>query len=188
MNERLDLNHDIKETINSYNALLVAQDLYKRFGQEIRLSEARPIDDEAKFNPEKAILNFLGKVSGETLSRYQGHGITRGDDITRLAALIHICGTNLLKGDWGSMGNGSYSSYKHGPAIVLSKIDKSLYSPEERNPRHISNEDGDFIEVNIGAVIIAPKWYPIIDNLKQMFPNITFVRANQIPEYFQNNK
>jgi hypothetical protein len=178
-----------KEMVAPEKTAGVARALLEKYGEAIRLSEADPQDTEARFGPEKAIRNYLTKVPEEVLSKYWGHGITKGDTLDQLTALINICENSIVIGDSAELARGgtSYRAYTAGSALICSEPGEQLFLREQDRKTgsvNLRGADRGYSEVKIGLVILGVKWYPIHEELQNMFPGITFIKANQIPEYF----
>ena len=129
---------------------------------------------KASFNPnaERAIDDNLQRVSIEVLQQYWGHGITRGNEETQLAALIDILTNNRIQGYTGKLGGngGGYNAYTHGSFLVV--LDKGT---------SIEKISG---KVSIGVVVLNEKYYPLISDLRNMFPNRKIIKASELSEYF----
>lgn len=184
----------VSQEVKSYEqSQTIARSLLEKYKDQIHLANAAPEDPEARFGSEQAIGNFLRKVPEEVRDKYSGHGITKGDDLDQLTTLLNVCQNSVVSGDEGRLSGGAYSAYLHGSSVVCSRKDEKLFVKNIKPGTAIKsgtfevNEFGKtrgFSEVSIGCIILAPKWYPLQAELQSMFPSITFVKANQIPEYF----
>ncbi|MBU6390464.1 hypothetical protein KGQ31_02860 [Patescibacteria group bacterium] len=166
-----------------------ARTLLEKYAEDIRLAEAEPQDPEARFGSENAIRNYLRKVPTEILSKYSVHGITKGDTLDQLNALLNVCENSVISGDTGKLTGAAYGAYTHGSALVCSEPDKELFLPRDAERktgtfRNLRGAEKEYSEVKIGLIILGVKWYPIHKELKKLFPEINFIQANQIPEYF----
>ena len=163
-----------------------AKELYKKHSEEIRMAEARPEDKEAMFGTHKAIPSFLEKIPKDVLSQYYFHGISRGEDLNQLAALIDVCGNHFLVGNFGKIGAGHlFEPILSGSAVIFSRPDEDFCVSDEKGETiKIGVNDKMYHKINIGGIILSPKWYSLQEELSQLFPNVTFIRANQIPDYF----
>lgn len=48
------------------------------------------------------------------------------------------------------------------------------------------DETGLF-KINIGMLVVNTKFYPLVEELRNMFPNRTIIKANEIPEHFSQH-
>jgi hypothetical protein len=142
---------------------------------------------------QQAINHFLGEIPPETINRYSGHGITKGTIEDRLTALMTIAEKKLIAG-WEahfSYDRGQPSAYTEGSALVVSKIDSTLMKKVDGKPViHQMDDGGRKIrahEVEIGTIILNSEFYPLIDELKVMYPDETIIKANEASAYINND-
>ena len=97
-----------------------------------------------------------------------------------------------MQGDWGRLANsGNIDAYSNGPALIVSHYDKSLgVYPESHKPgsavRPAQNEMGSVVD--IGAVVLNSSWYPLTEELKEMFPDLKIIRADELKDYLEGHK
>ncbi len=148
----------------------------------INIRAALPEEDREaiRFNGS-SIEHHLNKFPKETLKRFWGHGIFRGDAEKNLAALINVIQNKSIKGSIATLvDSGYYDAAKDGDFLVLSHADTTLAVLNE-NGKPIFNEIG--LVINAGAYVVNAKLYPIIDDLKVLFPDANILMANEVPEY-----
>ena len=124
---------------------------------------------------------FLNEVSPEIGTRFDAHGLskisvkdqlwqlndllTKGIDKSRKFYTAPLAGK---AGIGAGLGTGGGHAYRDGSFIITAGKDKSLIS------------DG------IENVIVNDAYYPIINELRQKFPKINFVKAGDAVQYFTN--
>ena len=42
-------------------------------------------------------------------------------------------------------------------------------------------------EADIGAIVVNTKYYPLVEEFKEMFPDVNIIKANELSEYFQKS-
>lgn len=152
----------------------------------------------------ESIRKFARQIPNEILHRYHGHGIVRSSEEQQLAALINICTNKCIVGEAGLMADSGYiDGYTHGDYLIISKLDESLPKIVNEKPVHHkisgstsplkpgiiphSDEYGERSawEANIGAVVVNLAHYPLVEEFKKMFPDVLFIKANELPEYIE---
>jgi len=84
---------------------------------------------------------------------------------------------STIKGDQGPIGGGQLGAYTNVDFLIVSHVDVDLFGGQD----FVKNEIG-FVS-NIGAYVIGSRFYPIIDELKFMYPDRNIIRADSIFEY-----
>ncbi len=164
-----------------------AEKLLERYGEKIKENLSKDVDgwDETYTDYQRSIDHFLEQIPDDILNRYQAHGITRKDEIDRLAAVLNILANSSIKGWSGRLGGetGGYGAYKNADYLVISKLDKPLSIKNEKGETRF-NEIG--WEADIGAFVVDTKYYPLVEELKAMFPTTNIIKANELPKYFES--
>lgn len=178
-------------------SLNLATELYAQYEPAIRANlqkEVGGIKDRYRDYPN-LIRHFLKKVPDEVAEQFMGHGITKasGDiKLGQLAAVLNIMANRAIKGDWGKVRKSEYiDAYDSGPFLILSKKGKNLglrrvMDDDGYNHGWERNEIGSLVD--IGAVVVNAKFYPMIEKLKELFPDMNIIKASELPDYMEEEK
>lgn len=131
--------------------------------------------------PNHAIQLNLLDVPDEELENYWGHGITKGEKLDHLAAIIDIAMNNRVNGWTGRLNGGQFGAYTNGSFLVLSPPGQQLMRENDGQP--VLLEDGSW-EANIGMIVINDFFYPLADELQSRFPGVKFIKARDLVDYF----
>ena len=134
----------------------------------------------------RGLIGCLNSIPSETLSRYKGHGIIKGEgSVGGLAIALNIMANQTIKGWAGPPVPGPLSAYVRGDFLIVSKRDESLMvvdrDGEGERTSHLTKNGW---KANIGAVIIHPKYHSMLPELRSMFPEMNIVEADHVAEYF----
>lgn len=147
---------------------------------------------------------YLKMIPAEIQEHYYGHGVSRGGGLNLkkeedldLSAVLNISANKIIKGDVALLhgnnmdinrGTGTYqNAYKEAHFLVLSKKDESFNIPDLDNPKYFKSKliDGEHHYLsNIGAIVVNYQYYPLVQDIQKIFPDMKIIKANQIPEYF----
>jgi len=178
--ERLALDNAEKSRVSYERCLEEARELYNRYGKKMAEITYEEVDGVSPFK-KSLIRHFLSAVPPELQEQYFGHGITRGGNVDMLAALLEILYNHSIRGDYARLaGSGFIDAYKFGSALIVSRRGEDLGRRE--GGRLKINSDRTF-DTDIGAVVLNRVFYPLIDELKKMFPNENIIKASEIAEY-----
>lgn len=129
---------------------------------------------------QNAIEHYLDEVPPEILENYHGHGITRGRELEWLTAAINILANRGVRGDVSRLAGGRYiDAYREGSFLVVLEKDNPFPGGKPQKP-----DQAGLLRVNLGALIVNTQFYPMVDELRTMFPNRTIIKASEIPQYF----
>lgn len=120
-------------------------------------------------------------VDWEIGQRFDAHGLAKMGLSTQLDQLLELLGKGIdpsrefhtaplevdpknTKGAGAGLGTGGGSAYKNGSFIVLSEIDSSLKKG------------------GIKYVAVNDAYYDAVPRLQEVFPNVEFIRADQLPQ------
>ncbi len=166
-----------KHLVPYEQSLALATELYKKYHDE--LMEAS-FENFGNSNIDK----FLDLIPKEIQKEFIGHGITRGAGLGNLASFINILDNSTIKGSSAPLAGG-YGSYTQGRIFILSHFKKPLFLRKlETEREYIMNEIG--LVSDIGAYVISCAYYPILDELKKLYPDKNIIRADEIPKYIEN--
>jgi hypothetical protein len=198
----LDKNN-IKDLLPWEKSLELAKKLLEKYKDEIRKNFMKDVDG---YDPNDEYLNsdfqrsiehyLIRNVPDETKKHYFGHGITRGRDEENLAAFICIAANNLIKGEYGVLaGQGYGSPFTRADLFILSKKDTRM-DVQGKNPKNgrietvIVKAGDNYLgwKADIGAMIVDVKFYPLVDELKTLFPEANIIMANEIPRYLESQE
>lgn len=171
----------------------IAQELLVKYDSEITAQAFQDINGWDRFDGngfeatlyQNAIDHYLREIPKETLEHYYGHGITRGRDLEWLTAALNILANESVRGDTSKLaGSGFIDAYTDGSFLAILEKDNPYPGGKPQRPNEIG------LKINLGALVVNTKFYPLVDALKSMFPNKTIIKANEIPQYFegQNEK
>lgn len=156
--------------------------------QESIDSAAKLIEDN-KEKLDAAIMECYGQTDmarcirkiPETIAcAYSGHGITKGTYLTHLAMFLNIISNSSIKGDYGKLSGGGYTAWTNSDFFILSHYNQDLGIRDSAG-NLLKNEVG-FV-ANVGAFVVGNKYYPIIDDLRRMFPNKNIIKAEEVPNF-----
>ena len=132
--------------------------------------------------------DFIKQIPEEIREKFYGHGITRvGKHYTnadKLAAFINILDNDSIKGDYGKLVGGQFGAWASADLLILSHYDTHLGIPKGTpgdGQGLIQNEIGWV--ANIGAYIVSNKYYPVLNELKKLYPGKNIIRADEISQY-----
>lgn len=172
-----------------------AEELLAQHEQELLDNMYKEVDGvEATYRDYPNLIeHFIKQVPEEQLKKFWGHGITRGRDIDQLAAAINILENKAMRGDSAQLKSVWQSAWTDGPFLVISVADKPLVPGEtfeERGKNVIkigehryTGEDIKAIKIDIGALVVNAKFYPLVEDLRKRFPDVNIIYARDLPAY-----
>ena len=184
------------KVVSYKESLELAKSLLEKYKNEILQNRDKDVDGfdngELYTDFQKSIKHFMIEIPEDIKKHYSGHGITRNSGLDQLAGFLNIAANKAIKGYCGLIvGSDGYNAYTHGDFIILSKKDINL--PVKEFSSKSREEESVFIEIdngnlawkaNIGAMVVDVKYYPLVEELKKMFPEINIIKANELPKYF----
>lgn len=180
MGEEIRENNTTAESknVSFEQSLKLATRLLEEFGPAIRANLQKEMDGVKEFRDYPNLIgHFLKQFPAEELERYIGHGVTKTSGVPenpkvgQLAAVLNILATGEIKGDWAPLKNSGYiDAYKTGPFLILSHKAQNLVSRKKES---------------IGAVVVNAEFYPLVEKLRELFPDMKIIRAREIPDYIQ---
>ena len=94
--------------------------------------------------------------------------------IGQLAAVLNILSTGEIKGYWAPLKNSGYiNAYTSGPFLILSHKYKTLMSGQKQS---------------IGAVVVNAEFYPLVEKLKKIFPDMNIIKASEMYDYMRKEE
>lgn len=178
-----------RKIVSFEQSLELATKLYAEFEPAIRANLQKEMDGVKEYADYPNLIRyFLKKVPDEVAEQFVGHGITKTSGVIdkptlgQLAAVLNIMANQVVKGDWGAVRNSGYiNAYDSGPFLILSKKGKNL------GLKRISDSDGRYIgpNVDIGAVAVNAKFYPMVEKLRELFPDMNIIKASELPDYMR---
>lgn len=173
-------------------SLELARNLLRKYRDEIRamliVDNMPEPDREAGKWGKSTTEYFIRKFPEKTLERFEGHGVRRGNVERKLASFINIIQNGAIKGECAKLENSGYYDADIGSdLLVISHIDTPLpvyptTGTEDERRWPLKNDIGWI--ANPGAFVVGMILYPIVDELKLMFPNVNIIRANEVGDYF----
>lgn len=168
----------------------LAKKLYDNYKEKIYANYEKDIDNFGDIRIpwyQQSTSSYLDKVPDEIKKHYQGHWIRPqrnaidDEDVIELSVVLNIMANKCIKGS-----SASFSSDKTPitpwimPFLIVSKKDKELlFDDRDFELQHHA------MKADIGAIIVDVKYYPLVDELKKMFPDINIIKANQLQNYFK---
>ena len=175
---------ETKKMVSIEQSERLAKQLLSHYESEIEANLHKDVDGwgEPYTDYQDSTRHFLEMISEVIRERYQGHGITRKDEVDKLTAVLNIMANQTIKGECGPLsgiGGTIVNAYQHGTGfLVISKIDHLLPSKPP-----IFNELGQW-KADIGAIVVNVKYYPLANELRELFPDVNIIKANELQEYF----
>jgi hypothetical protein len=158
--------------LEKYNSQILSQQLKDVNGWGNRI--------ESDFY-QNAIRHYLKEQPEEVLKQYWGHGVKRGEEEDRLTVLLNILSNSAIKGDCGQLVSSYISAYDDGDFLLILDKDRP-FPPRLQDGTMARNQIG--LKVNIGVLVVNTRFYPLVEELKKIFPNRKIIKANELPEYF----
>jgi len=163
-----------------------ARGLLAKYAKEIEHAKRFP-SDEGVLDHEDGIEFFLKKFPNAQLQEFRGHGVSKGSEMEILGGFINILANQTIKGDIGRLQQGDRSTfipaYTRSPFLVVSHYGRELVDLHQNNHPKF-NAVG--LKVDVGAHVINCGYYPLLDELRSMFPERTIMRANELPAYISS--
>lgn len=163
-------------------SMLRARALLEKYGSEILNEEY--FDDknneDVDIDPNRAIQKYLAQCSEDDKEQFWGHGTSSVLD-DEIASVINIATNKKMEGWTSKVGGPSGQARKAGSFLILSPRGEELL-------KHNLPDGKMSWEPNIGAIAVNNKLYPMIEELKSMFPDINFIKANELPNYISGKK
>ena len=174
-----------EDFISIEESRIIAQGLLAKYDSKIIAQVGQDVNGwHQPFEVEmyqNAMEHYLRDVPKEILENYYGHGITRGRDLEWLTAALNILSNVGIRGDVSKLaGSGFIDAYSDGAFLAVLEKDNPFPGGKPQKP----DETGLF-RINLGALIVNTKFYPLVDELRKMFPGRKIIKANEIPEYFK---
>jgi hypothetical protein len=181
----------------------IAEDILARYQQAILEKVNYPVDDGGLLEPAMAnvaIEKNLRKIPSQTLREYRGHGVTRGNHVDRLTAAISILENEAMKGDCARLAeSGRIDAYADGDFLAVSrKGDQFMeWSGEggDRRPVFVSLGENEYtgkdiraVKIRPGALVVNAYFYPIVEELRRMFPGKKILYANELQDYIKSEE
>lgn len=172
----------LEKFVSWEESLHLAKELWAKYKDQIYANYEKDVDnldDPLIPDYQKSTLLHLEKIPEEVQKHYWGHGVTRGDDFEIVASALNIMANKSIKGDTAPLVNkGWHDAWMNADFSVISKKDKELLIDGSEDFKHKTTK------ADIGAIIVDVKYYPMVEELKKLFPDVNIIKANQIPEYF----
>lgn len=192
-------NQNEKPVIGEQECRRITEDLYARYQKELLENHNKPVDGNKWWyaTGKGVIEDHLRQFTPEVLNHYWGHGVTKGNEIDHLAAAISILANSAIRGSTAPLYNSGYvDAYTDGSFLVIShKGDHLIERDENKKPSFVSlgenkstGEEIRAIKINPGAFVVNAAFYPLVEELKRMFPDAHILYANQLPEYIKTEE
>jgi|GEM_PF-1338574 len=180
-----------RELVPLAESLELAKSLLTKYESEMKGQYGKDIDgwsDGLVFTDyQKSIAHYIEETPHDILKRFSAHGVTRKSEIDRIAGALNILANKSIKGECGPLvGSGQLKAYISGDFLVISKLDMPLPILDARDGRQQSRMNGIGWLAEIGAFVVDTRYYPMIDELRRMFPDVNIIKANQLPEYLKS--
>lgn len=177
----------------------IADDLYARYRKELLENHNKPIDGNKWWyaTGKGVIEDHIRQFTPEVLNHYWGHGITKGNEIDHLAAAISILANDAMRGSAAPLYHSGYvDAYTDGSFLIIShKGDQLIKRDENKRPQFVflgenksTGEGAKAIKINPGAFVVNAVFYPLVEELRRMFPDSNILYANQLPAYIREEE
>lgn len=187
-----------KDHLPKYEQVFVDNEKYRKLAHEFYQAHLQEIievlNQRDPMHPAPTIQDGLNKIDPEILSGYMGHGITRGDDETQIAAVMSTVENGAIIGDVGRLAKSGYiDAYSHGGFLVIfSKVDTQKTFKERKLSRlEIISKDGDIryaLKITPLAVVCSDELSPLAEPLQKMFPTVKILRPEELPRFIMEQE
>lgn len=164
-----------------------ATDLFERNRDEI-------LTHKENYYGRNSIPDALKQFPDEVLQNYWGHGVTRGDKIRNIVAALSMLQNNAFMGSTARLANsGHIDAWTDGDFLAISRRGE-LLSPRLNNQaqrvefKTNSGQTKPGLQLDLGALIITDRLEPIIDDLREMFPQAKIISAAELPDYINEQE
>ncbi|MFA6185563.1 MAG: hypothetical protein WC720_05480 [Candidatus Shapirobacteria bacterium] len=183
--EKKDTKENLQEKslVSFLDSLKEAEELEKKYEKD--LDEQLEKLNEDSIVPEEAIKYFIGKIPLEIKKKYLAHGVVhRGRD--PLSATLNIMANKSLKGTFGEYGS-MFVPWDEADFLIVSKRDQNPFVLDDKGKVQKVNLNNEFLghKIDIGAIVINTRYYPLVEELKKRYPDVNIIKANQVAEYFK---
>lgn len=143
---------------------------------------------------QKSIPNALQRFPDEVLQNYWGHGVTRGDEIDNIAAVMSMLRNNAFIGWTAPLANSrGTDAWTHGDFLAISRKGEELSPRPNNKPQLVTfrtntGQTKPGLRMDLGALVVTDRFEPIIDDLRQMFPQANIISAAELPEYINTQE
>jgi len=179
----------LEKDVSFEDSLNIAKQLLEKYGPQIRENLGKDVNNFGGLvfeDYQDAISHFLKLIPDQDKEFYSAHGVTRRDDLNKLAAALNIMSNKAIKGYSGLIAYSSqFSAFTHkADFLILSKFLKPLRKQDVDGKFYLHNQNNDLWDADIGAFVVNTKFYPMVEEFKKMYPDVNIIKANQLPEYF----
>jgi hypothetical protein len=163
-----------KSLVLYQESLVLATKLYDEYKDDLAKAQ---MDNFGRANMSE----YINQIPKEVAEKFYAHGITRGTQTTNLAVFMNILANDSIKGDYGALIGGQFGAWTRSDLLILSHYDRHLGVSGDGDSRLKKNEIGWVAD--IGAYVISNKYYPVLDELKKLYPGKNIIRADEIPQF-----
>lgn len=142
-----------------------------------------------------AIDRALHSVPDEVLRRYWGHGVTRGDMPTQIAALLSMLDNKFYLGYAGVIRGGQPDAYANGSFFVISRKDGPSIikgyrdgTPQRVRVRDSSGNETIGVRMDPGAFVLNGHMASLLPDLRAMYPNERIILPDELPKYIEEQE
>jgi hypothetical protein len=189
LSKNIELKKDNPE-VSYKESCLLARDLLLKYKQEIMnnyfmkdVDNIGGLQEEGEYRD--AITYFMSKVDNSERKLYSGHGvIPREDELYQLGAGLNILANKRIIGSIGHLDKeeGFNSAWtRNADFFILSQKGKPLRGEIQTISKNGWN-------ANIGAFVVNTHFYALVDEFKNMFPDVNIIKANELENYFHSQK
>ncbi|MGB7957904.1 MAG: hypothetical protein WCF77_03650 [Minisyncoccia bacterium] len=178
----------------------IAEDVLARYQKEIAENRDRPVDGIEWWyaSPQRGVIeDHLRQFPPDVLRHYYGHGVTRGDQLDHLTAAISILTNNAVQGGVARLeGSGYADAYTNGSFLAVSRRDDEMIDRDKNKaPALVSLGQNQYtgkeitaMKIHPGALVVNAEFYPIVPELRAMFPEANILYANELPDYIKEEE
>lgn len=155
-------------------------------------------------SPEN-IDGILYQLPRDVLNHYWGHGVTRGDTVHNIAAVISILENHIMLGDASPLGGaGHMPPYTSADFVIISRKDgatlikglretgraqfilvNSSQGEPLRDPRGNSVRG---VKIDLGALVCNRALDSLVEPLREMFPGVKILHASELADYIREQE
>ena len=174
--------------------LTLSNEKYQKLAEELFETHRDTILTHPDYFGHSEIRRTLSNFDDETLQHYWGHGVTRGDIVTQIAAGISMIENNFFFGDAAPLRqSGHINAYTGGSFLAISrKNDQLIIRAADRKPQRVQVDmDGRTrfgLRMDAGAIVCNGKLESLVEPLRQMFPNTKILYAHELKNYLEEQE
>ena len=166
----------------------LATDLYERHRDEILAYSLKTFG-------KSSIPQAVEQIPPEILQNYDGHGVTRGDDVTNIAAAVSMLKHSAFIGWSAKLAKSGWQqkAWTNGDFLAISRKGEELSPRPNQQAQHVtfklsSGETRDGLHMDLGALVVNECLESIIPELRMMFPKAKIISSSELQDYINEQE